>query len=77
MIRINSKKITVSELNDISGRDLSILFELIPENDRLIVFDTNLDGFTHGNKYAQLGESINKLNNTIGFNSFDTCPIFL
>ena len=75
-IVLSELAISVSELNDISGRDLSILFELIPENDRLIVFDTNLDGFTHGNKYAQLGESINKLNNTIGFNSFDIGHVF-
>ena len=75
-IVLSELAISVSELNDISGRDLSILFELIPENDRLIVFDTNLDGFTHGDKYAQLGESINKLNNTIGFNSFDIGHVF-
>lgn len=68
--------IAISELNKISGRDLSILFELIPQNDKLIVFDTNLDGFTHGNKSAQLGENITKLNNTIGFNSFDIGHVF-
>ena len=63
--------IAVSALNAISGRDLSILFELIPDNDKLIVFDTNLDGFTAGEKFTQLGENMTKLNNTVGFNSFD------
>ena len=66
----------VAELNYISGRDLSILFELVPENHKLIDFNTNSDGFTHGNKSAQLGENINKLNNTIGFNSFDIGHVF-
>ena len=63
--------IAISALNTISGRDLSILFELIPDNDKLIVFDTNLDGFTAGEKFTQLGENMTKLNNTVGFNSFD------
>ena len=63
--------IAVSALNTISGRDLSILFELIPDNDKLIVFDTNLDGFTAGEKFTQLGENMTKLNNTVGYNSFD------
>ena len=68
---ISELNIAVSALNAISGRDLSILFELIPDNDKLIVFDTNLDGFTYGEKFTQLGENMTKLNNTIGFNSFD------
>lgn len=63
--------IAVSALNEITGRDLSIVFELIPDNHKLIVFDTNLDGFTAGNKGTQLGENMTKLNNTVGFNSFD------
>ena len=68
---ISELNIAVSALNAISGRDLSILFELIPDNDKLIVFDTNLDGFTYGEKFTQLGENMTKLNNTVGFNSFD------
>ena len=63
--------IAVSALNEITGRDLSIVFELIPDNHKLIVFDTDLDGFTAGNKSTQLGENMTKLNNTVGFNSFD------
>ena len=59
-----------------TGRDLSILFELIPENHKLINFNTNTDGFSNGNKGAQLSENIKKLNSIIGFNSFDIGHVF-
>ncbi len=67
----------VAELNYISGRDLSILFELVPENHKLIDFNTNTDGFTNNSAYSQqIEENQSKLDNTIGFNNYDVGHVF-
>lgn len=68
--------VTLTEINSIYQRDLGVTFELIENNEFLIEFDTTKDGITHYNKGKQLSESINILNNVIGFNNYDIGHVF-
>ncbi len=68
--------VTLAEINSIYERDLGVTFELIENNEFLIEFDTSKDGITHYNKGKQLSESINILNNVIGFNNYDIGHVF-
>ena len=68
--------VTLTEINSIYERDLGVTFELIENNEFLIEFDTTKDGITHYNKGKQLSESINILNNVIGFNNYDIGHVF-
>ena len=68
--------VTLAEINSIYERDLGVTFELIENNEFLIEFDTTKDGITHYNKGKQLSESINILNNVIGFNNYDIGHVF-
>jgi hypothetical protein len=67
---------TIDKVNSITIRDLGIKFELVLSNDKLIEFDTEIDKFTHGDKYALLDEVNSVINSKIGVNSYDLGHVF-
>ncbi len=76
LIVMSELGVAVAALNSITERDLSIKFELVDNNEVLIDFDSNTDGLSNNNKYAQLGEGMSILNNLIGFNNYDIGHVF-
>ncbi|CAL2112416.1 conserved protein of unknown function precursor containing a type A C-terminal secretion signal. Probable M12B family metalloprotease [Tenacibaculum sp. 190130A14a] len=62
---------TLTIINAVYERDLSVRFELVANNDALIFLDTNTDGFTHDNSSALVNEAHGVISNTIGNANFD------
>ena len=46
-------------------RDLGITFELVNNSEKLIEFDTNLDGLTNNDKYVLINEGAKVINDII------------
>ncbi len=69
--------VALNRLNEILQLEVSVLMELIPNNDELIHLDPGTDPFSTANVGSSLlGQNQDFLNGAIGLNSFDIGHIF-
>lgn len=62
---------SVNNLNAIVGRDVSVQFQLVPNNDNLVFLNAATDPFNPGNAFAMLDSNINVTNRIIGAANYD------
>jgi subtilisin-like proprotein convertase family protein len=68
--------VAVDRVNQIYERDMSISFQLIPNNDQIIFLDAVTDPYTNNNGGAMLGQNQTTIDNIIGFSNYDIGHVF-
>ncbi len=61
----------MTRINATYERDLSVRFQLIPNNDAVIFLNTNTDGLTHNNSSTLFNEAHGVISNAVGNGNFD------
>ena len=72
----NAIQQTISNINQVYERDLSIRFQLVPNNIQLIYFDPLSDPFTNGQIAQMANENQQLLDNVIGDSNYDLGMVF-
>ena len=69
----------VTAMNRLTGiyqTELSIAFQLVANNDRLVFTDPNTDGYSNFNGFAMLGENQTRVDSVIGNANYDLGHVF-
>ncbi len=67
---------TINRVNEVNERDLSIRFQLIPNEDRIIYTNPDTDPYTNNDAEAMIDENIVNLRFTLGSSQYDIGHVF-
>lgn len=62
---------TITRVNGIYERDVAITMQLVANNDKIIFFDTEKDGFTNNDSFKLIAESQKVIDANIGTSNYD------
>ena len=73
---LSAMNVTMTRVNGIYERDLSITMEIIPNNDEIIFLDSATDGYTNNDTFEMLDENQEIIDNIIGTANYDIGHVF-
>lgn len=73
---LSAMNTSITRVNGIFEKDLSVKLVLVADNDKLIFLDKNTDGITDGNPNTMINEVQSKCDNLIGNANYDMGHIF-
>lgn len=68
--------VSIDRVNQIYERDMSITFQLIPNNDQLIFLNGASDPYSNNDGATMLSQNQTAINNLIGFQNYDIGHVF-
>lgn len=68
---LSAINVTMTRVNGIFERDLSLTMKLVADNDKVIFLDPNLDGLTNDDGSILINESQTVIDENIGFDNYD------
>src|SRR5690606_527140 len=72
----DAMNVTMTRVNGIYERELSLTMELIPNNDDIIFLNSATDGYTNNNGATMLDENQTIINDVIGLANYDIGHVF-
>lgn len=73
---LDAMNVTMTRVNGIYERELSLTMQLIPNNDNLIFLNATTDGYTNDDGEAMLDENQTIINDVIGLTNYDIGHVF-
>lgn len=73
---LDAMNVTMTRVNGIYERELSVTMELIPNNNSIIFLDPATDGYTNDDGEIMLDENQTIINNVIGLENYDIGHVF-